>query len=476
MTLELQRNLESALEDIQQQRGLLQKQLDLGIISLVDATREFDMIKEKELLIKMKLVDEVHVCDDGSPRTIRTDAKTGNVFTKLKGGKLLKAKDLERMYDKLYSIYFGDYVQNSIDDIFELALREKESTENPKQGTVARYRTDYNRFISADLRKKNICTLTEIDLKTYTQNLVNGKEQIKGKSFMAYKGVLNLIFGYATAHGIIVKNPVQSIRNAVYLKSCDNSKPKSEDKIFTPQEIQMMVDEVKRRESSGSSRWGNGYYVYSYAMQFSIQTGVRVGELCGLMWNDIDFDNELIHIHAQQLTKTVDHETIYYYVPYTKDEKGISQGGRYFPVTNDIRELLLDLAQNQTEHGINSPYVFCYEDGTWMKTLRYGEFLRKLCKKFGFEITNNHGFRMSLNSNVLIPSGISTADRAKLLGHSVETNLKHYSYAQRDYLDKAREILNENGHTTQNEVYPSPKKVYLTSLDFSKIPRKTASL
>ena len=48
---------------------------------------------------------------------------------------------------------------------------------------------------------------------------------------------------------------------------------------------------------------------------------------------------------------------------------------------------------------------------------------------------------MSLNSNVLIPMGISVADRAKLLGHSVETNLEHYSFAQKDYVENTRAIL-----------------------------------
>ena len=49
---------------------------------------------------------------------------------------------------------------------------------------------------------------------------------------------------------------------------------------------------------------------------------------------------------------------------------------------------------------------------------------------------------MSLNSNVLIPLGISVADRAAMLGHSVETNLKFYSYAQKGYIEDVRNRLN----------------------------------
>ena len=50
---------------------------------------------------------------------------------------------------------------------------------------------------------------------------------------------------------------------------------------------------------------------------------------------------------------------------------------------------------------------------------------------------------MSLNSNVLIPAGLSAADRAYLLGHSMATNLKHYSYEQKGVVNNARAILNK---------------------------------
>ena len=60
-------------------------------------------------------------------------------------------------------------------------------------------------------------------------------------------------------------------------------------------------------------------------------------------------------------------------------------------------------------------------------------------------MTNNHALRMSLNSNVLLPMGISVADRAAMLGHSIQTNLQYYSFAQKDYLDNVRQLLDSMG-------------------------------
>ncbi len=71
---------------------------------------------------------------------------------------------------------------------------------------------------------------------------------------------------------------------------------------------------------------------------------------------------------------------------------------------------------------------------------------------------------MSLNSNVLLPMGISVADRAAMLGHSIQTNLQFYSFAQKGYLNNVREILdsqdNDNLGTLREpkNVIPFSKK------------------
>ncbi len=70
------------------------------------------------------------------------------------------------------------------------------------------------------------------------------------------------------------------------------------------------------------------------------------------------------------------------------------------------------------------------------------EVRRRMCIRYGFIVRNNHALRMSLNSNVLLPLDISVADRAAMLGHSIETNLKYYSFARKGYLEDVRNRLN----------------------------------
>ena len=175
-----------------------------------------------------------------------------------------------------------------------------------------------------------------------------------------------------------------------------------------------------------------------------------------------------------------------YYNPTTKNEKGVSQDGRYFPMTKEVSEILSALKTVQKRLGIESEWIFCRKSGDWIKVRGYISALRKVTLGLGFPITNNHALRMALNSYVLIPKGLEAPDRAKLLGHSVETNLRYYTHAKSDeYLDELRNMLDgneeeveeteENTDSTGSDGVSTPQ--YPTILKFTKRKRtpKTAN-
>ena len=88
---------------------------------------------------------------------------------------------------------------------------------------------------------------------------------------------------------------------------------------------------------------------------------------------------------------------------------------------------------------------------------------------------------MAYNSYVLIPKGLEAPERAKLLGHSVETNLRYYTYAKSDdYIDELRHIL--DGDSDKITEISSSDEVstlqYPTLIDFTKRKRtpKTSNL
>lgn len=94
----------------------------------------------------------------------------------------------------------------------------------------------------------------------------------------------------------------------------------------------------------------------------------------------------------------------------------------------------------------------------------YHAWFREFMKSINLPVTNNHAFRMSLNSNVFIPNGIPVTDRARLLGHSVETNIKHYSYAR---IGVDQEIIDRLNGKVAPEL---PQNI----IDFESIKKKKA--
>lgn len=432
---------------LQYQKESLKSQMNLGIIDSDGAGYELEMIKKKERVLKEQLVLCNHVTMEGLPRQLSHHEPTPSNpkeywSTKMADGRKIKATTYDGLIDKLYSFYANGLGDFSLKAVYKAALFEKSITENPKENTIRKNEADFQRFISATLADKDIRSITETDLKKYIQEWVN-REHPKQKAFLSFKGVLNLAFSYAYTHKLISDNPVAYIKNKPYMKSCDIRKAKPEEKILSVEEIELLKSEVRRRMAM--KKYGS-YYINGYAMLFAIETGVRVGELCALKWSDIS--TNAIHIHSQQLKRLVEGETEYYLVPYTKNEKGESEDGRDFPLTKKLKSLLAEIKQKQTERDIESEFIFCHEDGEWIKTDAYITFLRRLCQSKNFNVTNNHALRMSLNSNVLIPMGISVADRAAMLGHSIETNLRHYSFAQKNYLDNVKAILDSDTGVT----------------------------
>ena len=444
----------AVLKELHQQKLSIQKQLKCGIISYVDSANELQMIQRKEAKIKKDLVDEVHVTKTGAKRSISYNEAKGLWTTKMPDGTHVTGKSIESLYDNLFAKYGLLINEYTIRSVFELAIDEKARTENNNPQTIEHYHQDFKRYISDEFASKDIRSITKADAKEYTQNLVH-RIYLTKKAFLNYKCLLNLIFNYACEYDIIGTNPICAINNQVYLKSCDCGNQSSEKNILSETELDIIREEIRKRSLE---KIYNGYFINGYAMLLAMETGMRAAELCSFKWSDV-YDT-YIHIHSQQLSRKVGRGKEYYYAPWTKDEKGISKGGRYFPMTHGLKAILDELKALQRNLGISSEYVLCHEDGTWINTDAYEKCLWRLMNRLEMPVTNNHAFRKSLNSNVLIPMGFNEVERSAMMGHSVETNLKHYTFQSKDLINQ----LYRRFADTESEVDPwSPQNIILLS-------------
>ena len=62
-------------------------------------------------------------------------------------------------------------------------------------------------------------------------------------------------------------------------------------------------------------------------------------------------------------------------------------------------------------------------------------------KTLGIKISHNHAFRVAFNAR-LIEAGADCNERCLVLGHSMQTNERHYSFSDRRRVEDVRDKLN----------------------------------
>ncbi len=222
----------------------------------------------------------------------------------------------------------------------------------------------------------------------------------------------------------ILKTAAKYITYDDYAKDCDLSKKRDEERAFSEKECGSLRQDALEHKDNPRS----------LMRLFAMATGVRVGELSALTWDDV-LDG-YVHVHQQQVRDTSGGHQVFVDVGYTKDERKHPHGGRYIPKTPQVEEVLA-LAEKLPG---SSGYIFHDSTGNPISKDSYMQHLRRTCKRLGIETSNNHAFRVAFNSK-LIEKDLSSADRALILGHAVQTNEQKYSVSDSRRLESIKQRI-----------------------------------
>ena len=162
-------------------------------------------------------------------------------------------------------------------------------------------RTSYDRYevtakyqIYPFIGDKPIGNITAADLK-----IVLNEIMLSGKSYSTCKKaylLLNEYFRYLEREDLIEKNPMRNVemmKKANYLSAQGiENKPQNElVTVFSPEEIELLKKEAFKR-------FGNGKPLYKQSAVYflMLNTGLRRGEVCGLLNSDIDLEHRVLHV------------------------------------------------------------------------------------------------------------------------------------------------------------------------------------
>lgn len=169
-------------------------------------------------------------------------------------------------------------------------------------------------------------------------------------------------------------------------------------------------------------------------------TGARRGEVLGLKWDNVDFENNRVYI-CNSVLYSAD-IGIYESTPKTEKSK------RYIYLPAETMQLLRTYRfwQNAERERLDGYYldrgfVFAQDNGAPMHPDSVTDYLKKLSKRYGLPHLNPHAFRHTMAS-MLYYNGVDSVSISKRLGHAqVSTTSNIYAHVIESADKKNAEIL-----------------------------------
>lgn len=337
----------------------------------------------------------------------------------------IEADTKDEIYEKLYNYYTTQNEKGkSLKGVFDMLMHKKEFELGRSHLTVDED-TRYINFLPVEMMNKPVSEIRTEDIRTW---LVNTYLPTRPKT-SALKKMLQIIrqsFEHAIDLGYCNANPAARIKASDYAHLCDTTIKSDEDRTFSSEELRLLTEDAMKNLQNPRA----------VMMLLAKETGMRAGELSALRTSDIR--NGFIHVHRQQLRNTQTGHQQFGDVSYTKDEKRHPHDGRDIPITQEC-EQVIEYAKSLP--GI-SEYLIHDKHGNPVTKDSYEQNLRRRCDRLGIKTHHNHAFRVAFNSR-LIDLGFSPADRALILGHSIETNERHYSKTDSRRLEELRKKIRE---------------------------------
>jgi integrase len=217
--------------------------------------------------------------------------------------------------EKRNAIEAGTYTANrdlTLDKYFTEWIDRKQKQVKPN--TIRNYTLTYQLYISPALGIHKIRNIEKREIEKLTNDIAD-RLTPQTSNFMLT--VLKMILGDAVRDDVVAKNVAKDVKS---IRVETKVKEDGTHRALTVAEQKAFLNTMKDT-------------FYYEAVTLLLLSGMRIGEVGALEWQDVDFEQRKIHI-TKTVTKTVDGKTIIGTTP--KSDAGF----RDIPITDEIADIL----------------------------------------------------------------------------------------------------------------------------------------
>ncbi len=301
----------------------------------------------------------------------------------------LREKELDILRNALDGIR-TEKTNMSVNDLFNLWVQLKRGL---KDNTFSNYKFMYRQFVEPSFGKAKVVELKRTDVRAFYNTLAD-EHHLKVSTIDSIHTVLHQVLELAVEDDYIRYNPSDNALKELKKTHSDDSVKK--------RALTISEQELFEEFLSKSTKYHRWYPVFVILLW----TGMRVGEITGLRWSDIDLEKGII---------SVNHTLVYY---SRGKEQGCSfaintpktkAGTRIIPMLPKVKEAFLMEKEYQEECGIKckasidgySDFIFVNRFGDTQHQGTLNKALRRIIRDCNYEVMDKNP---SLTEAVLLPN------------------------------------------------------------------------
>lgn len=320
-----------------------------------------------------------------------------------------------------------------------------------KISTVRRYETLYKNQIQSAFGNKQIGKITKLQVRNWVKDLSeNGKNLQNGnplapKTIKSALSLLSTLYKYAIEDlDLLEKNPCDHVKVPKATK-----KYRIQKDFYKDHEIADMISLLLKEKSIEASK------CHATAVLLILFTGLRIGEVMGLMWKDIDLKDNTISINRIR--------TLVPAIGVVEDTPKTEGSTRIITAPSFVMDMLAELQELQKrnmrimqEDYKDSGYVFTTAEGSPQYPRNTYGWFKRFLKKYDLRDTTLHDLRHT-HAAILSSIGVQIVDVSKRLGHTntrITQEIYEYYFRSSDkgVSDKLEQFYEDIINCSQNVV------------------------